>query len=206
MNIDLSKYQHIADAIASSDSPVGIDAKKTHVMILAKLEAIEQRLDLLERSRGMAAPVALDALQPLADLAGGLPAAVAAFTDTMDDEFAAAAARGQDIDRALRNGLSAALYLSERISPEQLEALGSLLKSDVLHPQAVELIARLARALVAAAQQPPASVGPIGAVSALQSADAKRAIGFLVEVARCFGAAVQGGGHAGGPAARGQSR
>ena len=45
-------YQRIAREIASDASPVGIDAKKTHVMILFKLEEIERRLTALEaRSR-----------------------------------------------------------------------------------------------------------------------------------------------------------
>lgn len=41
-------YQRIARLITSDDSPVGIDAKKTHVMILHKLEQIEARLERLE--------------------------------------------------------------------------------------------------------------------------------------------------------------
>lgn len=41
-------YQRIAGEIASDASPVGIDAKKTHVMILFKLEQIERRLAALE--------------------------------------------------------------------------------------------------------------------------------------------------------------
>ena len=45
-------YQRIAREIASDASPVGIDAKKTHVMILFKLEETERRLTALEaRSR-----------------------------------------------------------------------------------------------------------------------------------------------------------
>jgi hypothetical protein len=39
----------IAEIIASSDSPVGIDAKKTHVIIIQKLLEIEQRLSRLEK-------------------------------------------------------------------------------------------------------------------------------------------------------------
>ncbi len=35
--------------IASDDSPVGIDAKKTHVIIIHKLVKIEERLERLER-------------------------------------------------------------------------------------------------------------------------------------------------------------
>lgn len=42
------RYREIADAIRSADSPVGIDATRTHVMILHKLIEIERRLDRLE--------------------------------------------------------------------------------------------------------------------------------------------------------------
>ncbi len=42
-------YQRIAAQIESDSSPVGIDAKKTHVMILLALERLEQRLRALEQ-------------------------------------------------------------------------------------------------------------------------------------------------------------
>ena len=45
-------YARIEREIASDDSPVGIDAKKTHVLILSKLEAIERRLAALEARPG----------------------------------------------------------------------------------------------------------------------------------------------------------
>ncbi len=41
-------YRRIAREISSDASPVGIDARKTHVMILYKLEEIERRLAALE--------------------------------------------------------------------------------------------------------------------------------------------------------------
>ncbi len=40
--------ERLTQLIASDDSPVGIDAKKTHVLILHKLEQIEARLARLE--------------------------------------------------------------------------------------------------------------------------------------------------------------
>ena len=43
------EYERIERMIASEESPVGIDARKTHVMILMKLESIERRLDALEK-------------------------------------------------------------------------------------------------------------------------------------------------------------
>jgi hypothetical protein len=43
-------FERIAATITKEDSPVGIDAKKTHVMILLALERLEQRLDKIEHS------------------------------------------------------------------------------------------------------------------------------------------------------------
>lgn len=42
-------FDKIAQEIESDASPVGIDAKKTHVLILHKLELISQRLERLEK-------------------------------------------------------------------------------------------------------------------------------------------------------------
>jgi len=51
MNLDVedSKKEEIGNAITSADSPVGIDAKKTHIIIINKLIEIEKRLDKLEK-------------------------------------------------------------------------------------------------------------------------------------------------------------
>lgn len=51
MNIDIEKdtYDKIAEIIHSDKSPVGIDAKKTHILILHKLMEIEKRLEALEK-------------------------------------------------------------------------------------------------------------------------------------------------------------
>lgn len=46
--IPASDYGDIEKLIASEDSPVGIDAKKTHVIIIHKLLQIEARLAKLE--------------------------------------------------------------------------------------------------------------------------------------------------------------
>ena len=42
------QYRRIEKIIGSDESPVGIDARKTHVLILSKLEDIEERLVRLE--------------------------------------------------------------------------------------------------------------------------------------------------------------
>jgi hypothetical protein len=48
--IDKDTYDEIAELIRSDESPVGIDAKKTHVIIIDKLCRIEERLAALERN------------------------------------------------------------------------------------------------------------------------------------------------------------
>jgi uncharacterized protein YjgD (DUF1641 family) len=192
--MDISKYQHIADEISCADSPVGIDAKKTHVMILAKLESIERRLDSLERpARDGSSATALQHEHTLARLDEVLklvPQAIASMTDAIDDEMAGAANRGQDIDLALRNGLTAALHFGQRISAAQLDALGTLLRSDVLHPSAVDLIGRLGQALVEACKEPRGSAGLWRTLAALRDSDIRRSMAFLLSFAQRLGAAL----------------
>jgi hypothetical protein len=47
--IEKEEYEKIAEMIHSDSSPVGIEAKKTHILILHKLMEIEKRLDALEK-------------------------------------------------------------------------------------------------------------------------------------------------------------
>ncbi len=49
--IDEKTYKEIADFIHSDESPVGIDAKKTHIYIIHKLNQIETRLEVLEKKQ-----------------------------------------------------------------------------------------------------------------------------------------------------------
>ena len=51
MDIDEKTYNELAELIHSDQSPVGIDAKKTHIYILYKLTQIERRLDALEKQQ-----------------------------------------------------------------------------------------------------------------------------------------------------------
>ncbi len=247
--IQNADHQRIEAEIASDASPVGIDAKKTHVMILAKLESIERRLDRLERG-GAAAEFAqngrsalaaatdtfddtvarlaergvdvdararaaiklleratdersLEALEGALRLVESLPGAFATIVDVLDDEAAQLRERGVDVDAALRNGITALLYLGQRVSQDELEALGTLLRSDVLDPRALDIVGRLGRAMAQASERPRGVVGPIGAIGRLRDADAKRSTAFLIEFAREFGAALE---HFNGEPMGGESR
>lgn len=48
MEIPRDAYEALEREIASEESPVGIDAKKTHILILHRLERLEERLARLE--------------------------------------------------------------------------------------------------------------------------------------------------------------
>ena len=49
LNIEKELYDRIAQEIHSDKSPVGIDAKKTHIIILQKLIELEEKLDRIEK-------------------------------------------------------------------------------------------------------------------------------------------------------------
>ncbi len=51
MEIDEKTYNEIAEMVHSDQSPVGIDAKKTHILILHNLTQIEKRLDAIEAAQ-----------------------------------------------------------------------------------------------------------------------------------------------------------
>ena len=48
LEISAETQTELEELIGSEDSPVGIDAKKTHVLILHKLHEIDRRLAALE--------------------------------------------------------------------------------------------------------------------------------------------------------------
>ena len=48
MDVPKSEYDAIAEAIGSDKSPVGIDAVRTHVVIIHMLQKLEARLTALE--------------------------------------------------------------------------------------------------------------------------------------------------------------
>ena len=52
MEIPQDTYQAIENEIASDASPVGIDAKKTHIMILHRLREMDERLKRIEQVLG----------------------------------------------------------------------------------------------------------------------------------------------------------
>jgi hypothetical protein len=53
MKVPDGVYDRLAREIESDESPVGIDAKKTHVIILHMLMEMERRLERIENALGL---------------------------------------------------------------------------------------------------------------------------------------------------------
>ena len=51
MDVPQEIYERLEKCITSDESPVGIDAKKTHILILHRLMEIERKLDNLSLAR-----------------------------------------------------------------------------------------------------------------------------------------------------------
>lgn len=51
LEVDSKTKEAIERVIQSDESPVGIDAKKTHIIIIKKLLEIEERLAKLEQAK-----------------------------------------------------------------------------------------------------------------------------------------------------------
>lgn len=61
MKVPDEVYKRLAREIESDESPVGIDAKHTHVIILYMLMEMERRLERIEKAIGLGRP---DGLAP----------------------------------------------------------------------------------------------------------------------------------------------
>lgn len=53
MEVPKDVYDRLAREIESDESPVGIDAKHTHVIILHMLMEMERRLERIEKAMGL---------------------------------------------------------------------------------------------------------------------------------------------------------
>jgi len=141
--------------------------------LLAVIERLDRRVAHMEA-----------ALARLEGTTAQIPAVVATTVDVIDGLVARLATRGVDLDQRLRALLQAADHLT---SPRALDALASVLASDLMAHQTTEVVGRMGRAIVDAEHQAQ-PIGAWGVLRALRDPDVQRAAGFLLAMARRFGA------------------
>lgn len=140
--------------------------------LLATIERLEQRLEHMDET-----------VRRLERAAANVPTAVATVTDIVDSLIARLAERGFDVDQRMRALFEAADHLT---SPRALEALASVLQSEIMAHQTTEVVGRMGRAIVHAEHE-ATPVGVWGLMRALRDPEVQRAAGFLVAMARRFG-------------------
>lgn len=140
--------------------------------LLETLQRLERRVEHLG-----------DAVRRLEGATAQIPAVVATVTDIVDGVVERLAARGIDVDDRLRALLRAADHLT---SPRALDALASVLSSEILAHPTTEVIGRIGRAIVTAEHE-ARPVGMWGLLGALRDPEIQRAAGFLIAMARRFG-------------------
>lgn len=153
-------------------SPAPLPTATIESRTLEALERLERRLGHIEA-----------AVSRLEGATAQIPAVVATTVDALDGLVARLAARGVDVDERMRALLQAADYLT---SPRALDALASVLASDIMAHQTTEVIGRLGRAIVDAEHRAQ-PVGAWGVLRALRDPEIQRAAGFLIAMARRFG-------------------
>jgi hypothetical protein len=140
--------------------------------LLAAIDRLDRRVAHMEA-----------ALSRLEGATAQIPPIVAIAVDVVDGVVERLAARGVDVDDRMRALLQAADHLT---SPRALDALASVLASDIMAHQTTEVIGRMGRAIVVAEHE-ARPVGAWGLLRALRDPEIQRAAGFLIAMARRFG-------------------
>ena len=133
----------------------------------------------------------LERLEELVKLARDLPGMMAAGVDVLDVEAGRLRDEGIDPMEALTNGARAAMEFGVAVGPREVRSLKSLLASDALAPEAIEVVSSAANALVATRSRGCKPLGPLSLLGALRDPQIQKALGFLVEVGRSFGASME---------------
>ena len=114
------------------------------------------------------------------------------LVDVVDDWASQCGKEGIDIFEAVRRGLRAALWLGQRISEEELQRLGMLLRSDLLDPYALEVVGNAATALAECQQaaseaDKPQRLGLFAGLRALGEPRTQQSLAFAIQFSRAFG-------------------
>lgn len=153
-------------------------------------ERLAGGLALLERLSDPAMVARVDALLDLADQAPGLASMA---MDIVDEQAGLLRDDGIDPGAALANGARTALQFASMVGPREIHALKTVLASQALSPESVEVVSAAAQALVECQGRERQRVGVFALLRALREPDVQRALDFVIGVTRRFGAALESG-------------
>lgn len=121
-----------------------------------------------------------------------LPNLFAIAVDFLDEWATQLKEDGIDLEVSIKQGLRMALWFGQRVSADELDRLGFLLRSDVLNDNSLAVLGlastSLAKCHVGSCEmESPDEVGMLGMMKAMRDPNVRRATGFMVRFMRCFG-------------------
>ena len=179
----------VFDSISRKASQDGIDIEQRATQVLKLLVQITQPENLQAVDQLVSRLPKLAASSALLD---ELPNLIATAVDVFDEWATELKADGIDLERSLRQGLHAILYLGGQIKEDELDRIGFLLKSDVLDEHSVATVGMAGSALSSCrrgtCEHPvPKRVGLFGLLTAIRDPNTQRALSFGLQFAKCFG-------------------
>ncbi|TWT61687.1 DUF1641 domain-containing protein [Rubinisphaera italica] len=134
----------------------------------------------------------LPQLEEASRLLDEVPNLLAIATDVIDEYAANLKSHGVELEKSISQGLHALLWLGCRVSEEELERLGFLLRSDVLDPHALDVVGHAATSLAncqreTCEQKTAERIGVLGLLKSLRDPNMQRTLGFGIRFAKCFG-------------------
>ncbi len=171
----------IADEKATAVEERGIDIAARTAAALALAERLTE-------------PAVVEALNGFMDMAAQGKGFAAMLTDILDENAIGLADEGVDVTEGVARGTRAALKLGTMLGDREVDALHTLMTSEVLAPEAVEVVSAAAQALVECQFVERKRIGLFGLMRAMREPDIQRSLDFLLGVARRFGKALEAGG------------
>lgn len=123
-------------------------------------------------------------LHQLLDMSEEAPNFISMMMDTVDGYSQQAQANGIDLNKAVSNGLGAALRLSAKMTPERVAAIEGLM--DNLDEETLALATSASQAL-RTSQNQTTKINAIGLMGKMTDPDVQKALGFLTTFAKQFG-------------------
>ncbi|MDG1874394.1 MAG: DUF1641 domain-containing protein [Mariniblastus sp.] len=188
----------VEDAVATGTDVVDEKlafALKSGIDVDARLTGVGHLIEKISEPSTLAALAklidCLPQLAKLAEVADEIPNIVATVGDVLDNHQQRCSQQGIDVEKAISNGLHAALLLGSQVEPDQVQRIADLLTSDAFNQPTINVVDNAAQSLAhaqqAVAESPSTGVGMLGLLSALRDPEIQRSLAFAVEFGKCFG-------------------